>query len=184
MENIIKGFLLEEGCAGCGEGDSRRLKNVTCHCIPEDIPWFCGRKTGSVSQACSCFSSSPCSRLYSVQERVCKWLQSQCWAILHLHLHGIVAGDDGALSSHSYSHWKKRSPTTHLSVLPQKLYTGCIYKARLIHIDFCGWLGDQGFKQEHVKPRIFSGNTGWCLKPWYDFFLQFCGYLPLQKLFS
>lgn len=28
-----------------------------------------------------------------------------------------------------------------LSVLPQKLYIGCIFKARLIHTDFCGWLG-------------------------------------------
>lgn len=37
MENIIKSFLLEEGCTGCGERDGRRLTTATCQCVPEDI---------------------------------------------------------------------------------------------------------------------------------------------------
>lgn len=65
MENIIKSFLLGEGSTGCGEVDSRSLVSATCQCVLEAIPWFCGRKTSSISQACSCPSSSLCSRLCS-----------------------------------------------------------------------------------------------------------------------
>lgn len=127
MENIIKSFLLEEGCAGCGEGDSRRLMSVTCQCVPEDIPWLCGRKIGSISQACWCLSSSLCSRLYSHiddsgQESVSDSRVS-AGADLHLHLHCIIAGGDAALSSHSYSHWEKRSLTTHfVCIAPKSLH--------------------------------------------------------------